>query len=122
MGVTAWETYLHWQMLACDEVSWPLWTKLWLAASNDSFQTTGLFTLIWLPFGLAIQKEVVMRFLNREATIEKAKESGHAEGRVEGRAERDKEWDAYTERMKAALVRGETFDEPSRTAPLKPAF
>lgn len=49
-----------------------------------------------------------MRFLNWDATLEKAKEIG----RAEGRAESDREWTAYTERMKAALERGEPFDEP----------
>ena len=53
-----------------------------------------------------------MRFLNRDATIANAKESGRAEGHAEGRAEGDLEWTAYTERMKAALERGEPFNEP----------
>ena len=73
-----------------------------------------------------------MRFLNWDATLEKAKEIGRAEGRAaasaeiraearaagraEGRAEAiaesDREWTAYTERMKAALERGEPFNEP----------
>lgn len=69
-----------------------------------------------------------MRFLNRDATIEKARESaraeviaeiraearaaGRAEGRAEARTERDLEWTEYTARLKAALERGEPFNEP----------
>ena len=93
-----------------------------------------------------------MRFLNWDATLEKAKEIGRAEGRAadlaeiradviagirtearaEGRAEviaeiraaaraegraaarveRDLEWTEYTARLKAALERGEPFNEP----------
>ena len=122
LGVTALETYIHWPTISDAEAAGSFWRKLWLAASKKGFQTTLNVTLLWLPFGLVIEKirEVFMRFLNRDATIANAKESGraegHAEGRVEGhaegRAEGDLEWTAYTERMKAALERGEPFDEP----------
>ena len=106
LGVTALETYIHWPTISDAEAAGSFWRKLWLAASKKGFQTTLTITLLWLPFGLAIEKlkEVFMRFLNRDATLEKAKESG--------RAERDLEWTAYTERMKAALERGEPFNEP----------
>ena len=145
VGVTAWETYLNWERLALDGVSaqflnGPFWKKLWLAASLKSFQPTAVFTLLWLPFGLAIQKEVVMRFLNRDATIESAREAGlmeghtkghaeghtegHAEGRAEGRAEGQAEgraegqaetnraWAAWNQRREAAAERNEPFNEP----------
>ena len=106
LGVTALETYIHWPTISDAEAAGSFWRKLWLAASKKGFQTTLNVTLLWLPFGLVIEKirEVFMRFLNRDATIEKARESA--------RAERDLEWTAYTERMKAALERGEPFDEP----------
>ena len=125
VGVTAWETYLNWEKLALDGVSaqflnGPFWKKLWLAASLKSFQPTAVFTLLWLPFGLAIQKEVVMRFLNRDATIESAREAGlmeghtkgHAEGHAEGQAETNRAWAAWNQRREAAAERNEPFNEP----------
>ena len=125
VGVTAWETYLNWEKLALDGVSaqflnGPFWKKLWLAASLKSFQPTAVFTLLWLPFGLAIQKEVVMRFLNRNATIESAREAGlmeghtkgHAEGHAEGQAETNRAWAAWNQRREAAAERNEPFNEP----------
>ena len=125
VGVTAWETYLNWEKLALDGISaqflnGPFWKKLWLAASLKSFQPTAVFTLLWLPFGLAIQKEVVMRFLNRNATIESAREAGlmeghtkgHAEGHAEGQAETNRAWAAWNQRREAAAERNEPFNEP----------
>ena len=117
VGVTAWETYLNWEKLALDGISaqflnGPFWKKLWLAASLKSFQPTAVFTLLWLPFGLAIQKEVVMRFLNRNATIESARETGLMEGYAQGQAERDRAWAAWNQRREAAAERNEPFDEP----------
>ena len=125
VGVTALETYLNWERLAMDGVSaqflnGPFWKKLWLAASLKSFQPTAVFTLLWLPFGLAIQKEVVMRFLNRDATIESAREAGlmeghtkgHAEGHAEGQAETNRAWAAWNQRREAAAERNEPFNEP----------
>ena len=125
VGVTALETYLNWEKLALDGVSaqflnGPFWKKLWLAASLKSFQPTAVFTLLWLPFGLAIQKEVVMRFLNRNATIESAREAGlmeghtkgHAEGHAEGQAETNRAWAAWNQRREAAAERNEPFNEP----------
>lgn len=138
LGVTALETYIHWPTISDAETAGSFWRKLWLAASKKGFQTTLNVTLLWLPFGLVIEKirEVFMRFLNRDATIEKARESARAEfiteiraearaeGRAEGRAEviaeviaeiraeSDREWTAYTARLKAALERGEPFNEP----------
>ena len=125
VGVTALETYLNWERLALDGVSaqflnGPFWKKLWLAASLKSFQPTAVFTLLWLPFGLAIQKEVVMRFLNRNATIESAREAGlmeghtkgHAEGHAEGQAETNRAWAAWNQRREAAAERNEPFNEP----------
>lgn len=50
--------------------------------------------------------------MNRDATLEKARESARAEGIAETRAERDQERAAYTQRMKAALERGEQFNAP----------
>ena len=110
LGVTALETYIHWPTISDAEAAGSFWRKLWLAASKKGFQPTLNVTLLWLPYGLVIEKirEVFMRFLNRDATIANAKESGRAEGRAEG----DLEWTAYTERMKAALERGEPFNEP----------
>lgn len=73
-----------------------------------------------------------MRFLNWDATLEKAKEIGRAEGRAEiraearaagraeGRAESDREWTEYTARLKAALERGEPFNEPPPSAYPRP--
>lgn len=73
-----------------------------------------------------------MRFLNWDATLAKAKEIGRAEGRAAGRAEgraealaeiraeRDREWTAYTARLKAALERGEPFNEPPPSAYPRP--
>ena len=106
LGVTALETYIHWPTISEAEAAGSFWRKLWLAASKKGFQPTLNVTLLWLPYGLVIEKirEVFMRFLNRDATIEKARESA--------RAESDREWTAYTERMKAALERGEPFNEP----------
>lgn len=130
LGVTALETYIHWPTISDAESAGSFWRKLWLAASKKGFQTTLNVTLLWLPFGLVIEKirEVFMRFLNRDATIEKARESaraeviaeiraearaaGRAEGRAEARTERDLEWTEYTARLKAALERGEPFNEP----------
>lgn len=125
VGVTALETYLNWEKLAMAGVSaqflnGPFWKKLWLAASLKSFQPTAVFTLLWLPFGLAIQKEVVMRFLNRDATIESAREAGlmeghtkgHAEGHAEGQAETNRAWAAWNQRREAAAERNEPFNEP----------
>ena len=121
VGVTAWETYLNWERLALDGVSaqflnGPFWKKLWLAASLKSFQPTAVFTLLWLPFGLAIQKEVVMRFLNRNATIESAREAGlmegHTKGHAEGQAETNRAWAAWNQRREAAAERNEPFNEP----------
>lgn len=125
VGVTGLETYLNWERLAMAGVSaqflnGPFWKKLWLAASLKSFQPTAVFTLLWLPFGLAIQKEVVMRFLNREATIESAREAGlmeghtkgHAEGHAEGQAETNRAWAAWNQRREAAAERNEPFNEP----------
>ena len=121
VGVTALETYLNWEKLALDGVSaqflnGPFWKKLWLAASLKSFQPTAVFTLLWLPFGLAIQKEVVMRFLNRDATIESAREAGlmegHTKGHAEGQAETNRAWAAWNKRREAAAERNEPFNEP----------
>ena len=118
LGVTALETYIHWPTISDAEAAGSFWRKLWLAASKKGFQPTLNVTLLWLPYGLVIEKirEVFMRFLNRDATIANAKESGRAEGRVEGRAEGraegDLEWTEYTARLKAALERGEPFNEP----------
>lgn len=121
VGVTALETYLNWERLALDGVSaqflnGSFWKKLWLAASLKSFQPTAVFTLLWLPFGLAIQKEVVMRFLNRDATIESAREAGlmegHTKGHAEGQAETNRAWEAWNQRREAAAERNEPFNEP----------
>ena len=57
-----------------------------------------------------------MRFLNWDATLEKAKEIGRAEARVE----RDLEWTEYTALLKAALERGEPFNEPPPSAYPRP--
>ena len=61
-----------------------------------------------------------MRFLNWEATIEKARAYGRAEGRIEGRvegraearAEVDRAWESWLQREAAAAERNEPFNEP----------
>ena len=61
-----------------------------------------------------------MRFLNLEATMEKARAYGRAEGRAEARAEaqaqaraeNDRAWEAWNQRREAAASRHESFNEP----------
>ena len=69
-----------------------------------------------------------MRFLNWEATLRKARESGlmegyakgyieglalaRAEARARGQSETNRAWAAWNQRREAAAERNEPFDEP----------
>ena len=123
LGSTTLETLEAWGTYAAE----PFWRQLWLAASADKFQTPLHLAAIYVPIGLGIQKvkeQIIMRFLNREATIERAKELGRTEGRSEGiaegrsegliagRAERDQAWEGWIKRREAAAERNEPFNEP----------
>lgn len=102
VGATTLKTLEAWGSYSVE----PFWRQLWLAASADKFQTPLHLAAIYAPIGLGIQKvkeEVSMRFLNREATIERAKAAG--------RAERDRAWEEWNKRREAA-ERNEPFNEP----------
>ena len=119
LGATTLETLEAWGTYAAE----PFLRQLWLAASADKFQTPLHLAAIYVPIGLGIQKvkeQVIMRFLNREATIERAKElgrteglaEGRSEGLVAGRAERDQAWEGWIKRREAAAEQNEPFNEP----------
>ena len=114
LGATLLETLEAWENHAAQ----PFLRQLWLAASEDKFQTPFHLAAIYVPVGLGIQKvrEAIMRFLNQDATIEKARAAGRAEGLAEGiaeaRAETHQAWVEWNQRREAAAARNEPFNEP----------